>query len=450
MPPRRPDEEVRELIVKMLVKERLLASNDDTDFNVCNANLRQSHFVKNGLNGILCGRFQGSPMKAMRWCFPDYPWNDSLCSRKPNGYWRSIENVRAEVEKIRTARGWSIEECRQMSKDDYPQGLSDLYPSPIALLRAVYPDTQWESWRMVRVPNGTWDDFENHVKVVKYLEKELGIETPTKWWDKLDGDTFRDFQGLVQRPPYNSSPTKLLCAVYPQLGSRLWMFRRVPQNFWTDETAHAFMADFAENRGIKTPEEWYSITCNDIDAHGGAGLVFNYKSHIDLITKLVAVPADFKWNRAKFNSTWTTERMVGDYLAESHEILRGCEFRPIWLRNKTSPLEMDITFRDRPICVEVDGPGHFGPMWYGSHDGTFTRDIRKMKSATENGYSGIRLYQPKVLNDKTQGWKEWLNAALAFISDHDEPVWVFPLHELAYYKDHTDACVKSGVRTHCI
>ena len=442
MPPRRSDEEVRELIVKMLVEESLLASKDDTDFNACNANLRQSHFVKNGLNGILYGRFQGSPMKAMRWCFPDYPWNDSLCSRKPNGYWRSIENVRAEVEKIRTARGWSIEECRQMSKDDYPQGLSDLYPSPIALLRAVYPDTQWEPWRMVWVPKGTWDNLENHTKVVKYLEKELGIETPTEWRDKLDGDTFRDFQGLVQRPPYNSSPTKLLCAVYPELATKLWLFKKTPKNFWNDTTAGEFLADFAEANRLTRPESWYSVTCDDIKAHGGAGLVFNYKSHIDLITKFVPVSDGFKWNRSRFHSTWATERIVGDYLEESHTILRGCEFRPDWLRNKTAPFEMDITLSDLHICVEVDGPGHFQTMWYGTHEGTFTRDVWKMEKAVKNGFSGIRLYQPDVYENRFE-WKAWLTQAITFIREQTDPCWVFP--DSPVYASHINTCREAGI-----
>lgn len=429
--------------MKMLVEEKLLKSEDDTDFSRCNERIRQSHFEKNRLNGVLRGRFKGSAMKAMRWCFPDYPWNDSLCSRKPQGYWRDIKNARAEVDKIRAARGWSIEDCRQMSKDDYPQGLSDVYPSPITLLRAVYPDTQWEPWRMAWVPKGTWDVFENHINVVRHLEKELGIQTPTEWWDKLDGDTFRDFQGLIQQPPYNSSPTGLLCAVYPELGIKLWRFKRTPQNFWSnDSNVDAFMTDFAEVRGLTTPETWYSVTCDDIKGHGGATLVSNYKSHIDLIMQRVPIPDGFTWSRARFQSTWVTERMVGDYLAESHKTLRGCDFRPIWLRNKTAPYEMDITLPDLHVCTEVDGPGHFQTMWYGTHEGTFARDIHKMKLAVENNFSGIRLVQADVYAN-TFVWKDWLPRAIAFIQTQTTPCWVF--QPSALYESHINACREAGI-----
>lgn len=449
MPSRRSDAEIRTLVTKMLVKEGFLKSEDDTDFGICNARIRQRHFTSNNLNGLLCGRFKGSPIAALEFCFPEYPWDRNIMSKKPQKHWLNIDNAKIEVEKIRTQRGWSIEDCHKLAKNDYPSGLQDVYPSPIALLRAVYPETQWEPYLMTVVPKNTWDDFENHRKVIQHLEKKLEIRTPEEWWDKLDGDTFQDFQGLLQLR-YDSSPTRLLSAVYPQLGEKLWRFKKVPQRYWTDITTVKFMSDFAEARGIKTPDEWYSVTCDDIDAHGGAGLVGKHKSHIDLITKFVTTPTDFKWNRAKFNSTWTTERMIGDFLAESHTVLRGCEFRPKWLKSKTSPLEMDITLRDRPICVEVDGPGHFKTMWYGSHEGTFTRDIRKMKAATENGYFGIRIYQPTVLSDKTMHWKEWLKMALSFISEHDEPAWVFPLKDAAHYASHIDACTKSGIKTHCI
>ncbi len=441
MSPRRSDEEVRTLVRHMLIKEGLLKSNDDVDFSACNLKIQQKHFKNNGLDGILVGRFQGSTMKAMKWCFPEYPWDESLCSKKPQGYWQNIENVKAEVEKIRKIRGWTMDDCYQLSKNDYPQGLQDVYPSPFALLCVVYPEKQWQPWRMKSVPKGTWDDFENHKNVVHHLEEKLGIHAPSEWRDKLDGDTFRDFQGLIQIG-YASSPTKLLCAVYPELGKKLWLFKRTPQNFWTNTTAAEFISDFGEARGLTTPESWYSVTCNDIDAHGGATLVFNYKSHIDLITRFVPVPEGFEWNRAKFHSTWTTERIVGDYLAESHAVLRGCEFRPTWLRNKTAPYEMDITLNNLLICVEVDGPGHFKQMWYGTHHGTFERDLLKMKRASNNGFSGIRLYQPDVYANAFD-WKAWLCKAIAFIQVQTTPCWVFQPSPV--YESHMNACRESMI-----
>jgi hypothetical protein len=111
---------------------------------------------------------------------------------------------------------------------------------------------------------------------------------------------------------------------------------------------------------------------------------------------------------------------------------------------------MDITLPKQNVCVEVDGPGHFQTMWYGPHKGTFLRDIQKMKSASENGFSGIRMHQANVLADKTLKWKEWLNRALAYISECDEPTWVFPLEEVTQYTEHIEACRDVGIKSQCI
>jgi very-short-patch-repair endonuclease len=446
MPPRRSDEEIRTLVKKMLVKENLLKSEDDTDFRLCNEKICQKHFTSNGLEGLIAGRFNGSPIAAMKFCFPDYAWDSTLLRKIPQGHWLNTENVKTEVERIRTQRGWSIEDCYKLKKDDYPAGIHDIYPSRIDLLRAVYPEVHWEPWRMVPVSRDVWDDFENHKKVVQYEEKRQGVTTPEDWWDKLDGDTFHDFQGLIQLR-YASSPSKLLSAVYPQLGTKLWMFKKTPKNFWTDETVVEFLSDFAEHRGIITPEGWYIVTCDDIKAHGGAGLVSKYKSHIDIITQFAPVHGDFKWNRAKFKSTWATERIVGDYLSESNAILRGREFRPDWLRGKTSSLEMDITFRDRRVCVEVDGGGHFKTMWYGPHEGTFRRDIQKMKATSQNGYSGIRIYQPDVYANKFN-WKEWISNAIVFIESQSNPCWVF--QKSVVYDRHVAECIAEGINVHIL
>jgi hypothetical protein len=442
MPAKRTDDEIRRIVKGVLVEVGLIKSLDQTDnlddcYKISTNTLKQ-----NGLAGILNNeRFKGSAVKCIMFCFPEYNWEVLKFEKKPQGFWKIPENIRLVLEDIKEKKGWTIyEDFYQLSKQDIPQGLHDRIPSVIKILKTAYPDYPWDPIFMDRVPAGTWDNFQNHIAVVKFLEKKYRIHNPKEWYTKLNSDIFNnDFGSYLLEHYYDWSPTKLICKVYPELESKIWLFGKCPQLFWQDPAnVKQFLSELFRERNLKNPTDWYTVTCDDFDNFGGAGLVNIYKGHINTIVQFADVPSDFQWNRGKFRSTWTTERMVGDYLATTYKILRGPEFSPDWLKSKTSPYKMDVTICDNNTCVEIDGPGHFKEMWYGPHDDTFTRDIRKMKLAVENGYSGIRLYQPDVL-ENTFDWKTWTCSAIDKVKASEKRCWVFPANT-SVYERHIQEC----------
>lgn len=445
MPAKRSDAEIKDMVINLLIKIGFAGENKKVEFEKCYG-IKTHHFLDNGLAGLL-QKFKGSAVNCLMFCFPEYSWDILRFEKKPQGFWKDPINIRLQLEKIQKERGWTtLEDMYKLTKNDIPQGLHDRFPSVIKLLEVAYPEHEWDPILFDRIPNGTWDNFETHVRVVKRIETELGIKNPEDWYSKLTSDIFNErFGTYLLEHYYDWSPTKLICTVYPELKSRIWLFPKTPNSFWkNEENVRMFLHELFKHLTLESVNDWYKITCDDFDSFGGAALVNIYGGHIETIIRFADVPDGFVWNRGKFRSTWTTERYVGDHLVEiGRNILRGPEFSPEWLKNKTSPYKMDITITDIQSCIEVDGPGHFRPMWYGTHESTFDRDILKMKKAVENGYSGMRLVQEDVYKN-TFDWKRWIQGAITLIQSSQTPVWIFP-ENCPIYKSHIEQCQKNNI-----
>ena len=95
------------------------------------------------------------------------------------------------------------------------------------------------------------------------------------------------------------------------------------------------------------------------------------------------------------------------------------------------------------VLVEIDGTQHFEDKWkFGSPDERRKSDVWKMEKAAKNGFSGIRLYQPDVYENRFD-WKAWLTQAIAFIREQTDPCWVFP--DSPVYAPHMNACREAGI-----
>lgn len=134
-----------------------------------------------------------------------------------------------------------------------------------------------------------------------------------------------------------------------------------------------------------------------------------------------------------------TERMVCDELHSTGFVVRK-EFAPIWCRTGrvNSFPRFDVHLEGMNILVEIDGEQHFEDKWkFGCPDERRKTDVWKMKKAVENGFSGIRLYQPDVYATRFD-WRGMLKAAIAKVGACSTPVWIVQNH-LAYEQHIQDA-----------
>jgi hypothetical protein len=126
------------------------------------------------------------------------------------------------------------------------------------------------------------------------------------------------------------------------------------------------------------------------------------------------------------------------------------EFTPIWLRSgiKNSFPRFDFRLKNRPVILEIDGLQHFEER--GKWGDPIVRqdiDIVKMEKAIENGYSGIRQYQPDIFEDKYD-WKIWTIKALSILKLVDRPTWIFPNNPV--YERYIRLCKEKNITIHVL
>jgi very-short-patch-repair endonuclease len=99
-----------------------------------------------------------------------------------------------------------------------------------------------------------------------------------------------------------------------------------------------------------------------------------------------------------------TELILFDKLKEKYNTLKT-QYKVDWCKNKKH-LPFDFVIEERKIIMELDGKQHFEQIgnWQ-SPEETRLNDIYKMKCATKNGFSVIRILQKDVYNNKY----DWLN-----------------------------------------
>lgn len=102
----------------------------------------------------------------------------------------------------------------------------------------------------------------------------------------------------------------------------------------------------------------------------------------------------------------------------SHQVRRNWCIRESTKRH----LPFDFMIEKYKMIIELDGAQHFRQVWnWASPEEIFQRDIYKMKCASENGYTTIRVLQEDVHDDKN----DWLNKLKNHIYLHDSPICIF-------------------------
>jgi len=86
---------------------------------------------------------------------------------------------------------------------------------------------------------------------------------------------------------YNGSHIRALGKLYPELKENLLLFK---EGWKAPENQRKFFDEFARSKKFNPmdPENWYSVTRNDIQRAGGSSLLNNYfnGSHVKALVKL--------------------------------------------------------------------------------------------------------------------------------------------------------------------
>jgi len=121
--------------------------------------------------------------------FPTVEWKKwKFHEEKPSGYWKDLKNQRdffddlAKKLKIEKQEDWYSVQSKQISQNGGAGLLNRYTNSPYKALKTVYPEFDWKPWMFSQVSRGFWENEQNVLEGLKWLEKKLDIQKWEDWY----------------------------------------------------------------------------------------------------------------------------------------------------------------------------------------------------------------------------------------------------------------------------
>jgi len=149
-----------------------------------------SSLVPLGAGSILT-YYKGSLPKLLAAVYPDYPWDISRFSKRPQRYWSSMKNQKSFVDELGKKIGihseadferW-YEQSDDLFRENRGAGLLVLYNYDIPkLLATIYPNYDWQLWRFPKRIGKVVQSEGELDKLFANIETVLEIRKPEDWY----------------------------------------------------------------------------------------------------------------------------------------------------------------------------------------------------------------------------------------------------------------------------
>ena len=212
----------------------------------------------------------------------EHDWLQGGLKKLPRGYWKQEKNRRSFMDLLGKQLGFkTMEDWYKITQKDIIEyggsQLLDQYScSPSKIVQDVYSEHTWLCWKFEIVPKGFWSDKKNQRDFMDSLGKQLGFQTMEDWY-RISLKILQDRGGNGLLIHYRYSPIKLFQEVYSEHLWLIWKFEKVPKGYWDDKkNQRDFMDDLGKHLGFTTKENWYLLNMDQVEAHGGGGLIKLY------------------------------------------------------------------------------------------------------------------------------------------------------------------------------
>lgn len=133
--------------------------------------------------------------------YPEHNWEPWRFSKTPNAYFKDLKNQRKFLDwagkqlKLKNTSDWYnvslkvdlllvylfIYLFKQLK--DIDKRVINIYRGSMAqMLRTIYPEYEWEFWRFSKVPAKYWENENNYINFIKWLEIQLGVKNRNDWF----------------------------------------------------------------------------------------------------------------------------------------------------------------------------------------------------------------------------------------------------------------------------
>ena len=120
-------------------------------------------------------------------------------------------------------------------------------------------------------------------------------------WSIISVDQVEKEGGFSVIKLHNGSLIKALMSIYPEHTWKVWTFKKVPKNYWSDKKNQRIFFDWLANKlQVKSVEDWYKVKPSDIINNGGTVLLCDIY-HYSIINALVSVYPEMPLHVWKFD-----------------------------------------------------------------------------------------------------------------------------------------------------
>jgi len=309
-------------------------------------------FLSHHGRGLL-NRYHNSPPELLTSLYPSSEWLPWKFSKTPKDYFTQKGNIIRYLLWLCKENGFALEDTERwysMTYDDFSRncgsGLIQLYDhSPQKLLTHALSELEWLPWKFSKTDSAFWADVANQRRYMHWLGEQLGKPTFEKdkrqekgkekkekeeeeakekksmeEWYSISHEDLLANGGAGLLAVHNGSSYSILRTVFPDIDWLPWKFQKTPTVFWeSSDNQRQYMKWLSGvlKREEGVPEQWYSITREDIYSHYGRPLLSLYgDSPQRLLASLYPNSNFLPWEFSKVpNNFWIEEKNQRWYLS---------------------------------------------------------------------------------------------------------------------------------------
>ena len=239
--------------------------NTPDDWN----SITSSHIQSNG-GGTLLKKYSVFELKCMA-C----PEGKSIFNN-PSGYWENQENIDKFLLKLKekynlnTPEDWNSITQKHIQSNGGWALLSNYTMFEIKCMAC--PEGK-SSFNNPKVPPGYWENEDNIQTFLSKLKNKYNLNTPEDW-NSITRKQITSNGGSRILSKYSIFALK--CLACPE-GKSSFTVQKQPRGYWEDkENVIRLLLKIKEKYNLNTPEDWNSITKNQIESNGGRTLISKY------------------------------------------------------------------------------------------------------------------------------------------------------------------------------
>eukprot|EP01114_Cavostelium_apophysatum_P005030 TRINITY_DN1558_c0_g1_i1.p1 TRINITY_DN1558_c0_g1~~TRINITY_DN1558_c0_g1_i1.p1 ORF type:complete len:545 (+),score=133.12 TRINITY_DN1558_c0_g1_i1:262-1896(+) len=281
--------------------------------------------IASGGERILKTYYNGSYPDALSKIYPEHSWQKDLFNVR-----RYFRDKREAFDYIASKLGYTKwEDWYEVRKSDIVNhggsGILDEHGSSISkTLMAVYPEHNWLLHRFRHVPAGYWKDVKNQRDCMEYIGEKLGVKVLEDWY-QISGGNIRDLGGSGLLAVYNGNYVSAITSIFKEHDWQIEKFAHI-ENYWSSKaTQRAFFDRIAKKMNLTKWEDWYGVTQQQLQQHGGSSILSYY--HNSPMKAITTIYPEHPWQLWRFNKVpklfWEDEKILRqaiEYLAKELNI----------------------------------------------------------------------------------------------------------------------------------